>query len=154
MCRTLRYWGRVSTPQVSGPNAGGSVRAGRSIAGGDAVVHLVVTRLESAGLAPPSADELRVEARREDMAAILRVAAGTGLIVPVERDRYFARKALDEFETVLREIGGGGEIGVGALRERLGLSRKFLIPLLEWADREGITVRIGDTRRLRISPVT
>lgn len=124
------------------------------VAGGDAVVHLVVTRLEGAGLAPPSADELRVEARREDMAAILRVAAGTGLIVPVERDRYFARKALDEFETVLREIGGGGEIGVGALRERLGLSRKFLIPLLEWADREGITVRIGDTRRLRISPVT
>jgi selenocysteine-specific elongation factor len=124
------------------------------VAGGDAVVLEIVSRLEGAGLAPPSAGELTVEAGRADMPAILRVAAGSGLIVPVERDRYFARKALDEFEQVLREVGRDGEIGVGQLRERLGVSRKFLIPLLEWADQEGITVRIGDRRRLRTSHVT
>ena len=103
---------------------------------------------------PPSAAELGSAAQREDMPAILRVAAAAGFIVPVERDRYFARKALEEFEAALRDLGGQGEIAVGALRERLGVSRKFLIPLLEWADREGVTVRIGDTRRLRASRVT
>jgi selenocysteine-specific elongation factor len=34
------------------------------------------------------------------------------------------------------------------LRDRLGLTRKYLIPLLEWADRRGITRRTGDTRSL------
>jgi len=34
------------------------------------------------------------------------------------------------------------------LRDRLGLTRKFLIPLLEWADRRGITRRDGDARTL------
>lgn len=121
------------------------------VSGGDAVLLDVVQRLEAAGLAPPTAAELGVSTRREDMPVILRVAAADGLIVRVERDRYFARKALEEFEAALRELGRDGEIGIGALRERLGLSRKYLIPLLEWADREGLTVRIGDTRRLRPS---
>lgn len=121
------------------------------VAGGDPVVSEVVRRLEAAGLAPPSAAELGAAARRDDMPAILRIAAAAGLIVPVERDRYFARKALEEFEAVLRELGREGAIGVGPLRERLGVSRKYLIPLLEWADREGVTVRVGDTRRLRTS---
>lgn len=124
------------------------------VAGGDAVVRRLIDRLEDAGLTPPSADELVAETRRSDLPAILRIAAGAGEIVPVERDRYFARRALDEFVRILREIGTEGDIGVSPLRERLGLSRKFLIPLLEWADREGITVRIGDRRRLRGSPAT
>jgi selenocysteine-specific elongation factor len=124
------------------------------VAGGDAVVKEVVERLETAGLAPPSVEELAATTRRPDMPAILRLAAGAGAVVLVERDRYYARRALDEFERVLRELGGDGAFGIGALRERLGLSRKFLIPLLEWADREGITVRIGDSRRLQTSCVT
>ncbi len=124
------------------------------VSGGDAVLRDVVQRLEAAGLAPPTAAELGVSTRREDMPVILRVAAADGLIVPVERDRYFARKALEEFEAALRELGREGEIGIAALRERLGLSRKYLIPLLEWADREGLTVRTGDTRRIRRSSST
>ena len=36
-------------------------------------------------------------------------------------------------------------------RQRLGISRKYLIPLLEWADGKGLTVRVGDVRRLRIT---
>ena len=41
------------------------------------------------------------------------------------------------------------DIVPGALRDRLGISRKYLIPLLEWADGKGITVRVGETRRLK-----
>ena len=121
------------------------------VAGGDSVVREVVDRLEAAGLAPPSVDELAVTTRRTDMPAILRLAAGSGLVVMVERERYYARRALDAFELVLRELGGEGAIEIARLRNRLGISRKFLIPLLEWADREGITVRSGDTRRLQTS---
>jgi selenocysteine-specific elongation factor len=124
------------------------------VAGGDAVLMDVVRRLEEAGLAPPSVAELGLGASREDMPVILRIAAAEGLIVRVERDRYFARKALEAFEAALRDLGREGDVGIGALRVRLGLSRKYLIPLLEWADREGLTVRIGDTRRIVPSSAT
>ena len=34
----------------------------------------------------------------------------------------------------------------------IGASRKFAIALLEWLDRTGVTVRVGDLRRLRRAP--
>ena len=36
-----------------------------------------------------------------------------------------------------------------AVRDRLGVTSKYLIPLLEWADGKGITVRVGEGRRLK-----
>ena len=61
----------------------------------------------------------------------------------------YARPALDRFTAELRAAAGDGPVAPSALRERLGISRKYLIPLLEWADAKGITERIGDARRLR-----
>ncbi|MDY3810890.1 MAG: SelB C-terminal domain-containing protein, partial [Desulfovibrio porci] len=40
-------------------------------------------------------------------------------------------------------------LDVGGLKEILGLSRKYLIALLEYMDNERITVRVGDQRRYR-----
>lgn len=121
------------------------------VAGGDAIVVQVVAALAKAALRPPSLDELAATTGRKDVAGILRLAAVAGEVEALERDRYFARTALLEFEETLRELGTG-EISVGMLRERLGLSRKFLIPLLEWSDARGITVRVGDMRRVRPRP--
>jgi len=61
---------------------------------------------------------------------------------------YVSRAALDQFRAVLTEVGSVGEITVATLRDRTGLSRKYLIPLLEWADRRGVTRRHGEARRL------
>ncbi|MEZ4455963.1 MAG: SelB C-terminal domain-containing protein [Gemmatimonadales bacterium] len=66
----------------------------------------------------------------------------------VDRERYAATAALDGFIAVLRELGDPGPITPAAVRDRLGLTRKFLIPLLEWADRRGVTRREGDARVL------
>ena len=41
------------------------------------------------------------------------------------------------------------DLSVAGMKELLGLSRKFIIPLLEFLDQEKITVRIGDKRQLR-----
>ena len=51
--------------------------------------------------------------------------------------------------SALEDVGRQGDIIPSTLRQRLGISRKYLIPLLEWADAKGITVRVGDTRRLK-----
>jgi selenocysteine-specific elongation factor len=118
-------------------------------AGGAAEVDAVVAALDAAGLTPPSVAELAQRLGRSDVATSLRAAAAAGRVEAVERDRYYARSALDRFVNALAEVGAEGEIGVGAVRDRLGVSRKFLIPLLEWADGRGITSRSGDVRRFR-----
>jgi selenocysteine-specific elongation factor len=109
----------------------------------------MVARLEAAGLAPPSVPELAQLVGRPDLPAILLIAEASRRVEAVERDRYYSRTALEAFTRAVKEAGAGGEVTVGRLREALGLSRKFLIPLLEWSDRQGLTVRSGDTRRLR-----
>ncbi|HXE58786.1 MAG TPA: SelB C-terminal domain-containing protein, partial [Gemmatimonadales bacterium] len=120
-----------------------------AVSGGGAEVDRVVALLERAGLAPPSVGELAAQVGRDDVAAILRIAAGERRVVMVQRDRYWAAAALDRFVAVLREIGREGEITPAGLRDRLGITRKYLIPLLEWADAAGLTVRTGDARVLR-----
>ncbi|HEU4698002.1 MAG TPA: selenocysteine-specific translation elongation factor [Gemmatimonadales bacterium] len=130
---------------------GGVVRAAAfrpAVTGGDAHVDRLVALLEAAGLAPPTVGELEAAEGTREVAAALRLAARAGRVVAVERDRYVARAALDRFVDTLYSIGDTGDITPAALRERLALSRKYLIPLLEWADEAGITRRAGDGRQL------
>jgi selenocysteine-specific elongation factor len=136
--------GRIELRQSRAWIAGFSPR----VAGGEAELERVVAIVRRAGLAPPSVAELERETGRQDIAAVLRLAAARGQVEPVERDRYYDGEALRRFAETLRELGRGGEIQPAAVRDRLGISRKFLIPLLEWADGRGITVRSGDGRRL------
>lgn len=118
-------------------------------AGGEAAVDEIVKVLEDAGLAPPSVSELERRTGRQDVAGILRLAASAGRVEPVERHRYYARVPLERFVRTLREAGTDDEIVPARLRERLGISRKYLIPLLEWADMKGVTSWDGGVRRLR-----
>ena len=47
-------------------------------------------------------------------------------------------------------LGGmTGPFTVAEFRDHSGLSRKYVVPILEWADREGLTIRRGDVRHLR-----
>jgi selenocysteine-specific elongation factor len=93
--------------------------------------------------------ELEQSTGRHDLLALLRLAATRGQVEAVERDRYYVPAALDQFVEVLSEMGRQGPIIPAAVRDRLGISRKYLIPLLEWADIRGITVREADGRRLK-----
>jgi selenocysteine-specific elongation factor len=117
-------------------------------AGGEAAVDEIVEAVEAAGLTPPSVAELERQTGRRDTAAILRLAASAGRLEAVERDRYYHRVALDRFVRALHD-SGAGEIVPSELRQRLGISRKYLIPLLEWADATGVTSWEDGVRRVR-----
>ena len=56
--------------------------------------------------------------------------------------------ALERFAAALASFGAGAEVTPAAVRDRLGASRKFVVPLLEWSDAVGLTVRTGDVRRV------
>ncbi len=160
---TLRHGLRAPGPLVdrvlADAAAAGRVRLADGVAvqsgfaprveGGDAEIDRVVRILEEAELSPPSLAELEQQTGRRDVAAILRLAAQAGRVEAVERERYYARAALERFAATLADIGRASLIAPAAVRDRLGISRKFMIPLLEWADAKGITERVGDHRRLR-----
>ena len=71
-------------------------------------------------------------------------------IVRVATDLYFLSDCVDKVKGLLyKYLSEHNEITAATFRDLLGSSRKYTIPLLEYLDREGITVRTGDTRRLK-----
>lgn len=55
-----------------------------------------------------------------------------------------------QVETLVAAVGGMSEpFTVSEFKDVTGLSRKYAVPFLEWADANGHTVRMGDRRRAR-----
>lgn len=119
----------------------------RLVSGG-ALLERALSALEQAGLEPPTVAELERALGGGDLLTGLRFAAQQGRVVAVEKDRYFSHKSLNLFRDTIRELAAINPVTPSMVRDRLGLSRKFLIPLLEWSDRSGITRRTGDVRVL------
>jgi selenocysteine-specific elongation factor len=72
-----------------------------------------------------------------------------GEVVQVEAERYYAASALARLVATLRaNMRADHAYSPAELRDMLGLSRKFLIPILEYCDRNGITTRRGGERVL------
>lgn len=119
------------------------------VPGGEPGLAALVARVVAGGLAAPDVAELERDTARTDVGAALRVAERDGRVQAVTRGWFVGTAVLDGFRGLLEELGAQGPIAVGDLRTRTGLSRKYLIPLLEWADARGITERRGDVRVVR-----
>ncbi len=106
--------------------------------------------LAAGGLQPASpADWPRARAmtpqRLQDLIAYL---AEQGELVRAG-DLYFAREAIGTAEARVRAcLADGREATTAELREALGTTRKFAVPLLEHFDQKRLTRRFGDVRRL------
>jgi len=104
--------------------------------------------LRTAGPEPPSLGELSA-AHGPSVVPIIRMLEREGTIVPVESDRYYDAGALTALVDRLRNgMIGGREYTPSELRDVIGLSRKYLIPFLEYCDRRGITERRSTGRVL------
>jgi len=109
----------------------------------------VARRVAEAKWQVPTVAELERELPDAPVRAVLAHLAREGVVEQMDQERYAAAPALAEFrvalEATLTELGSATP---AELRDRLGLTRKYLIPLLEWADRRGVTRREGDARVL------
>ena len=107
--------------------------------------HQIVDALEEAGFAPPPLTEL---AERHG-SALVNALIEAGDLVRFSPDLVLTR---DRYERAKREIaasiGAEGPLTAARLRDVLGTSRKYLIPLLEHLDATGFTKRSGDLRSL------
>lgn len=112
----------------------------------------LLARLSAAGLGPPTVDALALElglpAAR--VVALLNVCAAEGGVVKVSEGLYFDRAAVDGLEArLLSYLRESKEIATQAFKGLVGQSRKFVIPLSEYFDRQKVTLRVGEKRVLR-----
>ena len=70
-----------------------------------------------------------------------------GELIAVDEQLFFLSEQISRIRQILAAMPG--EFTVADFRDASGLSRRYAVPILEWADREGLTVRRGDYRSTR-----
>ena len=105
------------------------------------------------GLTPPNLkdvlEELGVDAKKA--APVLKLLTDGKELVKVKDGLYYAAPVVEDIKTRVRQwFENHDDLDPAGLKEILdGISRKFLIALLEYMDRERITIRVGDKRQWR-----
>jgi selenocysteine-specific elongation factor len=153
---------RVSEPLIAAPGDRIVLRAGTTVAGAlvlepivrrpaaepepEAPTHAPVDtsaleqELEAAGGAPFRATDRRAAAELERQGRLVRIGDGFAL----ERSEFDRARA-----TVVAECERAETITLARARDLLGCSRRTAQLLLERLDGDGVTLRVGDERRLR-----
>ena len=103
-------------------------------------------------LVPAPLDDVVAELRRTKIAGLgqaFDTLLATGALVKVGADVYRGTQ-VDEIRGRLElAIGRDGPITMARFRDAVGTTRKYAVPLMEWFDATGVTVRDGDVRALR-----
>jgi selenocysteine-specific elongation factor len=110
--------------------------------------------LRAAGTAAPGRAELfeAVKDVSSDPRAVEKVVDGlarAGEIVRVKELLFDAAALGGIKERLVAFLSERGEVTVPEFKEMTGLSRKYIIPLLEHFDATKVTLRVGDKRVLR-----
>ena len=113
--------------------------------------------MKKAGFQPPDLKQLAEELRlagsdQTRLKNLLAAMERQGRVIKIASDLYFDRSAFDTARARLQQyLATNPEITAASFRDLLGASRKFAIALLDYFDHSGITIRVGDARRLRRS---
>jgi len=104
-------------------------------------------------LAPPDLKEVEKQAGvpRNRLSEVIRLLEREGAVVRITTDMYFLASSIEQLRaTLVQFLTDKGEMNAAAFRDLIGSSRKYTIPLLEYFDRVGLTIRIGDIRKLKV----
>jgi selenocysteine-specific elongation factor len=112
----------------------------------------MIDTLRVSALAPPDPSTLaaRIGVPVEVVTRIATLLVRRSVLVRAG-DLLFHESALMQLKAEiqsLKQSGSGETIDVGAFKDRYNITRKYAIPLLEYLDRERITRRVGDTRKI------
>ncbi len=135
---------------------GGRVRPAQRKGGPDAEFEAfagtIAAALEEARFQPPSPAELASLHGRssEDVERALEYLRDSERVDRVGGELHLARTILDDARArIVENCQRNGKLEIPELRDGLQTSRKFLIPLLEYFDAQGLTIRQGGHRVLR-----
>ncbi len=101
---------------------------------------------------PPTFNELEAYGIQLSLAKpIMHLLIDKKLLIKVKDNLYYSAQALDELKkTILHWFTSNNELDLISFKNLCGdISRKYAIPLLEFFDKECLTIRVGDKRQLR-----
>jgi len=104
------------------------------------------------GLTPPYFKELDKTLGIDSAQAydVLMLLTDEGKIIKVKEDLYFHADAVNNLkEKTVAFLTANEDMSAPQFKDIAGVSRKFLIPLLEYFDSKHLTIRVGDIRKLR-----
>ncbi|MEG0758809.1 MAG: selenocysteine-specific translation elongation factor [Raoultibacter sp.] len=137
----------ISNGEVSHPKAGAGAKMAEAKAQ-DALESIVVSH----GKMPPSITDLIAQSGIEGTLAhrALNTLENDGKVQRIGNEFYFSAEAFNALkQSVALHFKDHACANAAELKEAMGISRKYAIPLLEHFDATGFTQRTGDTRELR-----
>lgn len=84
---------------------------------------------------------------------LFKMAARRSDVDEIAKDHFFTIDTVVEMADVVRKLAANaddGHLTVIAFRDRLNIGRKVAIQILEFFDRQGLTMRRGDIRRINL----
>jgi selenocysteine-specific elongation factor len=104
------------------------------------------------GLAPPTVKEVleRFPDRKKEIVTLIQVMTREGDLFRISEDLNFHKDALARLREDYRQfLIKEGRATPASFKEMTGLTRKFIIPLMEYFDMTKLTVRTDEHRILR-----
>ena len=109
----------------------------------------ILCQFNSSGATPPTSKELADSTGRKlaEIDQLLNLSVEDGLIVRVADGLFFTPQVLEKLRAQCEAtIAETGPATMAQLRDAWGVTRKFAVPLCEYFDGLGVTLRDGDTR--------
>ncbi len=107
---------------------------------------------KQAWIQPPTVKKLLedLDLEMKEVSPVLRLLQDEKELVKINEDFYFSAGAVQDLKDKVKGyLEKNEEMGPVEFKEITGLSRKFAIPLMEFMDKEKLTMRVGDKRKLR-----
>ncbi|WP_097013806.1 selenocysteine-specific translation elongation factor [Pseudodesulfovibrio profundus] len=116
------------------------------------VREIILGAYKEGGFTPPNLKDVLEQLNMDfkEAAPVFRVLQEQGELIRVKDDMYYHAAALNDIKArMLAFFADSQEMSAPDFKGVTGLSRKYLIPVLEYFDKEKVTVRVGDVRHLR-----
>ena len=111
--------------------------------------------VESQSALPVASEELTAAIRAAKvtgLAQAFETLLTSGALIKVSDAVYRGEQIADIRSKLEMTLRRDKQVTMAEFRDLIGTSRKFAVPLLEWFDATGVTVRDGDLRALRQRP--
>lgn len=107
---------------------------------------------QTAGLTPPFFKTVCEDLNLDKKTAndVLHMLMDEKSIIKTKDDLYFDANEIQKLEEkLIAFLKEKGAISTPDFKDMIGISRKYIIPLIEYFDSTNLTIRVGDTRQLR-----
>ena len=113
------------------------------------LIEEIVGIYRTSGYRPPTIVQVKAQVSRKQAAApeLIKLAAADGRLTQISNELYVDAELEQQMRAKLAQrLSGGQGLTVSQIREILGTTRKYAVPLCEYLDRIGFTKRQGDVR--------